>query len=65
MNHLGPAKFLLLLSCLQLSAVPRVAMMEFSTDDNSYRSAQAAADFTGILQANLAGETNVAWVERA
>jgi hypothetical protein len=44
--------------------VPRVALMEFGTDDNSYQSARAAADFSGILQASLGGETNLAWVER-
>lgn len=65
MKYLGTATFLLLLNCLQLNAALRVALMDFSTDDNSYRSAQVAADFTGILQANLAGETNIEWVERA
>lgn len=39
--------------------------MDFPTDDNSYRSAQAAADFTGLLQAQLADEPRVEWVERA
>jgi hypothetical protein len=28
-----------------VQAAPRVALMNFSTDDNSYRSAQNAADF--------------------
>lgn len=43
----------------------RVALMDFSTDDNSYHSTQLAADFTGLLQAGLAGEPEVEWVERA
>jgi len=43
----------------------RVALMDFSTDDNSYLSAQMAADFTGMLQANMAEEPGVEWVERA
>ena len=43
----------------------RVALMDFSTDDNSYRSAQAAADFSSVLQAELNGIPGVEWVERA
>lgn len=41
-----------------------VALMNFSTDDNSYRSIQAAADFTGALQAKLASLPDVKWVAR-
>jgi Ca2+-binding EF-hand superfamily protein len=50
---------------LTVQAAPRVAMMDFSVDDNSYRSAQAAADFSSLLQAKLASEPDVEWVERA
>jgi hypothetical protein len=53
------------LAALQGEASPRVALMDLSTDDNSYRSAQAAASFTGLLQVRLAGEPGVEWVERA
>lgn len=53
------------LTALALEAMPRVALMDFSIDDNSYRSAQLAADFSAILQVKLTGQTNVEWVERA
>ncbi|EEF57911.1 hypothetical protein [Pedosphaera parvula] len=42
----------------------RVAMMDFSTDDNSYRNAQAAADFASMLQTRLQDEPGIEWVER-
>ena len=45
--------------------VQRVALMDFSSDDNSYRSAQAAADFSALLQAKLANMGNGEWVERS
>lgn len=45
-------------------AVPHVALINFSTDDNSYRSAQMATDFTSLLQIRLANEPNVVWIER-
>jgi hypothetical protein len=38
------------------AAAPRVALMDFSTDDNSYLSAQAAANITGLVQVYLLGE---------
>ncbi len=47
------------------SAPTRVALMDFSTDENSYRSIQAAADFTSLVQIELAGEAGIEWVERA
>src|ERR1035438_2448903 len=43
----------------------RVALMDFSTDDNSWRNSQAAANFTSLLQIQLANEPGVEWVERA
>ena len=46
-------------------AAPRVALMNLSTDDNSYRSAQTAADSTSLLQAQLADAPELEWVERA
>jgi hypothetical protein len=46
------------------AAALRVALMEFSVDDNSYRSAAAASDFTAALQARLTGELPVEWIER-
>jgi Ca2+-binding EF-hand superfamily protein len=39
-------------------------MMDFSVDDNSYRSAQGAADFTGLVQIALGDKSGVEWVER-
>jgi|GEM_PF-3953246 len=50
---------------LQSVAAVRVALMDFSTDDNNYRSMQRAADFTSLLQTRLQGESDVEWVERA
>lgn len=47
------------------SAAVRVALLDFSTDDNSYRSIQAAADFTSLVQIGLANEPQTEWVERA
>src|SRR5437867_2483683 len=52
------------LAILRIEAAQRVALMDFATDDNSWRSAQAAADFTGLLQVQLAGEPGVEWIER-
>jgi len=48
-----------------VDAAPRVALMDFSTDDNSYRSAQKAADFTALVQAKLSSVRTVEWVERS
>ncbi len=45
-------------------AVVRVALMDFSTDDNSYRSILKAADFTGLVQSQLTGTEGIEWVER-
>src|SRR5436190_10545484 len=42
----------------------RVALMDFSTDDNSYRSVQAAANFTALLQIELGATPGIEWVER-
>jgi hypothetical protein len=61
---------MILLACLAARAAPspapvRVALMDFSTDDNSWRSAQAAANSTSVLQIRLASEPGVEWVERA
>ena len=46
---------LFLLVARPLSAAPRVALMDFSTDDNFYRSAVAAADFSALLQRRRSG----------
>ena len=53
------------LATLRIQAAPKVALMDFATDDNSYRSAQAAADFTGLLQVQMADEPGAEWIERA
>lgn len=47
------------------SNVVRVALMNFTTDDNSYRSAQVATDFTSLLQVNMGNVAGLDWVERA
>lgn len=43
----------------------RVALMDFSTDDNSYRSIQVAADFTSLVQMGLVNEPGIEWIERS
>lgn len=43
----------------------KVALMDFTCDDNSQRSAAAAVDFTVRLQAELSGNDNFDWVERS
>ena len=43
---------------------PRVALLDFTTDDNSYRNRKAAVDFTSALQAELSSDTAAEWVER-
>ena len=43
----------------------RVALMDFICEDDSYRSTVAMADFTAALQAEVSGDTNYDWVERA
>ncbi len=49
------------------SASPRtrVALMNFSCDDNSQRSAFACNDLTATLQADLSSEVDWDWIERA
>ncbi len=44
---------------------PRIALINFICDDNSYRSSQAAVDLTAAVQAELTGFTQCEWVERA
>jgi len=53
------------LAALRIEASPRVALMDFSTDDNSYRSALAAADFSALLQVKLKDVDGLEWVERS
>jgi hypothetical protein len=45
-------------------ALPRVALLDFTADDNSWPSSQSAANFTIALQAQLSSETEGVWVER-
>ena len=60
---------LALTGCLWWSAAAaepaRVALMDFSTDDNSYRSALAAVDFSALLQVKLKDVDGLEWVERS
>ena len=70
MNRRSVLPLCLLLVSLTAAAAPstqpvRAALMDFSVDDNSWRSAQAAADFTSLLQVQLANEPGVEWIERA
>lgn len=63
------ARWLVILVMLAASpfstkAAPRIALLDFTADDNSWPSSLAAVDFTAALQARLSGETDVAWVER-
>ena len=71
-NKLALLVFVLLVACGFLSALGaegrspiRAALMDFAVDDNSYRSAQAAASFSSLLQVELAKENGLQWVERA
>jgi hypothetical protein len=46
------------------SAPVRVALMDFTTDDNSYRSAQSAVNFTRLVQLAVTHEPGFDWIER-
>ncbi len=60
---------MLLSSLLRIAAAdeqpPRIAIADFTTEENSYRAELAAVDFSTALQALLANEPGVEWVERA
>jgi len=60
---------LLVFQNLDCSAAPaspyRVALMDFTSDENSYRSGVAASDFSTALEGYLASESSVQWVERS
>jgi uncharacterized protein len=45
--------------------LPRIAVADFTTEDNSFRAEVAARDFSTALQALLADLPGVDWVERA
>jgi Ca2+-binding EF-hand superfamily protein len=55
---------LLLLIVINVRAATSVALMDFSVTDNSYRSMQAAAEFTGVVQTRLGNVPDAEWVER-
>ena len=57
--------FIAVLTASSTKGAARVALMDFSTDDNSYRSIQAAADFASLVQAKLKDDSSVEWVERS
>jgi hypothetical protein len=44
--------------------VPRVALMDFSSADNSYRSYMAAKEFSTLLQVKLGRMHGYDWVDR-
>jgi hypothetical protein len=44
---------------------PRVALMDFVSEDNSYRSSAALGNLVSVLQAEVSGQTDYDWVERA
>jgi hypothetical protein len=50
---------------LPAMATLRVALLDFTADDNSWPATQAASDFTAVLQVQLSGLSGVEWVERA
>jgi uncharacterized protein len=43
----------------------RVALVDFATEDRTYRDLTAASDFAAALQASLSAEPEFAWVERS
>src|SRR5205809_4360624 len=43
---------------------PRIALLDFGTDENLYRASLAASDFSAALQAWLSRESQVEWIER-
>ena len=47
------------------AGVPRVAISDFTTDENEWESIKAVADFAPALQAELTKERDFEWVERA
>lgn len=47
------------------TTTPRIALMDFVSDDNSYRSTVAMGNLASLLQAEVSGDTNYDWVERA
>ena len=54
-----------LLHCVALGAeTHRVALNAFTTDENVWESMSAAREFAGLIQAELAGEPGVEFVER-
>lgn len=64
-----PACFLALIifvfSTVALQAAPRVALMNFTSQIETYRNIQSAADFSAALQATASsGQSPVEWVER-
>lgn len=54
-----------LLVAQALKAAPRAALINFSSDDNFYRSTLAATDFSALLQAKVTSFDQVEWVERS
>jgi hypothetical protein len=62
--------FGILIIALRLTAqadatTPRIALMDFVSDDNSYRSTVAMGNLAAILQTEVSQNTNYEWVERA
>ncbi len=45
--------------------IPRVAILDFTSDDHYYRSSVAAGNFTAALQTSLFERKDFQWVERA
>ncbi len=60
-----PVCAIIFLTALRLEASPRLALMDFTTDDNSYRSAQSAAVYSTLLQVRLMYLGGIEWVERS
>jgi hypothetical protein len=55
----------LLLVAPAVPGATRVALMDFVSDDNSYRGTLKAADFSTLVQADVIDAPNIEWVERS
>src|SRR5262245_37279034 len=63
--RLGSFLLLLAVSPAWLRAAEvRMALMEFTTEENSYPAMRAAADISSLLQPLLAAQPGTFWVER-
>jgi len=52
-------------SLLQAEAVPRVALSEFATDENTWDALAEAQNLSAVVQTQLSSESGFEWVERS